>query len=127
MLGPGIRRFGEDAEIDRLIRSHGYAGTPRTLEAAARSADLARNLSAAAHLIHGSSEGRFTVRYAPGGLSREEIEGVGFAWGDLDALQRRYDPSRLREGINVLEGGEEVFFISNPALGLWGLRSAFND
>jgi nickel-dependent lactate racemase len=122
VLAPAVRRFGEDPGLDRLIRRHGYRGTPRTLEALEQDPELAANLAAAAHLIHGSSEGRFTIRYAPGGLTREEIEGAGFAWGDLEALRRRYDPARLEEGWNVLPDGEEVFFVSNPALGLWGFR-----
>jgi nickel-dependent lactate racemase len=125
VLAPGVRGFGEDAEIDRLIRRHGYRGTPRTLAAVAGDLELTANLAAAAHLIHGSTEGRFTVRYAPGGLTREEIEGAGFEWGDLDALMRRYDPARLVEGVNVMDDGEEIFFVKNPALGLWALRSRF--
>jgi nickel-dependent lactate racemase len=125
VLAPGVRRFGEDAGMDRLIRRHGYRGTARTLESVAADPELGGSLAAAAHLIHGSTEGRFTVRYAAGGLSREEVERVGFAWGDLAALRARYDPARLTEGVNVLEGGEEIFFVGNPALGLWGLRSQF--
>jgi len=125
VLAPGVRRFGEDPAIDRLIRRHGYHGTPRTLAAVAEDPELAADLAAAAHLIHGSSEGRFTVRYAAGGLSREEIEGAGFAWGDLGELSRRYDPARLAAGMNVLPGGEEVFFVPNPALGLWAQEERF--
>jgi nickel-dependent lactate racemase len=125
VLAPGVRRFGEDAGIDRLIRAHGYRGTPSTLAAVARDAELAEDLSAAAHLIHGSSEGRFTIRYAAGGLSRREIEGAGFAWGDLDDLCRRYAPGGRRDGFQRTAGGEAFFFVGNPALGLWGLGSRF--
>jgi nickel-dependent lactate racemase len=127
VLAPGVRRFGEDAGIDRLIRAHGYRGTPSTLEAVARDADLAGDLSAAAHLIHGSSEGRFTIRYAAGGLSRGEIEGAGFAWGDLDALVQRYAPAGREDGFQRTADGEAFFFVGNPALGLWGLASRFDD
>ncbi len=125
ILAPGVREFGEDPAIDRLIRRFGYRGTPHTLRMAAEHPELAANLSAAAHLIHGSSEGRFHIRYCPGGLSRNQIEGVGFAFGDLDVLCGRYNPRHLRNGFNTLPDGEEVFFISNPALGLWGLRTRF--
>ena len=31
VLGPGVREFGEDAEIDRLIRKYGYVDDPRVL------------------------------------------------------------------------------------------------
>jgi hypothetical protein len=80
---------------------------------------MATNLSAAAHLIHGSSEGRFEITYCPGRLSRAEIEGVGFRYGDLTAMMARYAPERLQDGWNMLPGGEEIFYVSNPALGLW--------
>jgi nickel-dependent lactate racemase len=127
VLAPGVHRFGEDPGMDRLIRRYGYRGTAETLESVARHADLAGDLSAAAHLIHGSSEGRFTIRYAAGGLTRTEIESVGFASGDLDELVRRYDPARLQEGYTSTPDGEEIFFVANPALGLWGLTEQFAD
>jgi hypothetical protein len=116
-----VKGFGEDRGIDALIRRYGYRTTPEVMAAVRANADLGGNLSAAAHLIHGSSEGRFTVRYCPGGLTRAEIEGVGYAWADLAAMQRRYDPAKLSDGWNDV-AGERVFFISNPALGLWAAR-----
>jgi nickel-dependent lactate racemase len=121
VLAPGVRAFGEDPAIDALIRKYGYCGTPATLEAVSGNADLAGDLSAAAHLIHGSSEGRFTIRWCPESLSREEIEGVGFEYGDLKTMLTRYSPQRLRYGYNQLDG-EEIFFIPNPGLGLWSFR-----
>lgn len=122
ILAPGVKEFGEDKTIDALIRKYGYRGTPATLEAVDAHADLAADLSAAAHLIHGSSEGRFKITWCPGSLSKEEIEGVGFSYGDLDAMLSRYDPQKLTLGLNQVEG-EEIFFISNPGLGLWAHRS----
>ena len=127
VLAPGVRTFGEDATIDRLIRRFGYRGTPTTLAKVRAELELAANLSAAAHLIHGSSEGRFTITYCPGQLSRAEIEAVGFRYGELSALMSRYDPLRLRDGWNRLVDGEEVYFISNPALGLWGTADRFGE
>jgi nickel-dependent lactate racemase len=124
VLAPGVKEFGEDDEIDRLIRKYGYSGTPAVLAAVRDHEDLAANLGAAAHLIHGSSEGRFNVTYCPGGLSRAETERVGFRYGDLAAAMEKYDPARLRNGFNQVDG-EEVFFVSNPALGLWAHRSRF--
>ena len=118
VLAPGVREFGEDPAIDHLIRKYGYRGTPATLAAVNEDADLAANLSAAAHLIHGSSEGRFTIRYCPGHLTRHEIEGVHYAYGNLSEYMARYDPTRLTDGWNTVNG-EEIFFISNPGLGLW--------
>ncbi|MDD5597124.1 MAG: lactate racemase domain-containing protein [Victivallaceae bacterium] len=125
VLAPALREFGEDREIDRLIRKYGYHGTPATLKAVDENPELAGNLSAAAHLIHGSSEGRFKITYCPGPkTSREEIERVGFAYGDLDETMRKYDVENLKDGFNTVNG-EEIFYISNPALGLWALKKNF--
>jgi nickel-dependent lactate racemase len=127
VLAPGVRTFGEDATIDRLIRQFGYRGTPHTLDQVRAHLELRTNLSASAHLIHGSSEGRFAIRYCPGHLTRDELEGVGFLYGDLAAMISRYAPERLKDGWNRLADGEEVYFISNPALGLWGTADRFGD
>jgi nickel-dependent lactate racemase len=126
VLAPGVREFGEDKTIDKLIRRYGYCGTPKTLEYVKSDQELAGNLSAAAHLIHGSSEGRFTIRYCPGHLTREEIEGVHFEYGDLDEYTAKYDPAKLSDGWNVVDG-EEIFYISNPGLGLWAYEGRFKD
>jgi hypothetical protein len=124
VLAPGVKEFGEDKTIDRLIRKYGYCGTPATLEAVKNDADLAGNLSAAAHLIHGSSEGRFSIRYCPGHLTREEIESVHYLYGELGEYAARYDVEALKDGWNVVDG-EEIFFISNPGLGLWAFEGRF--
>jgi nickel-dependent lactate racemase len=124
VLAPAVKEFGEDKTIDALIRKYGYYGTPATLKAVEANADLANDLSAAAHLIHGSSEGRFKITWCPGHLSKEEVEGVGFSYGDLNAMLKRYDPSKLSLGVNKVDG-EEIFFISNPGLGLWAHSSRF--
>ncbi len=126
VLAPGVRTFGEDATIDTLIRQFGYRGTPTTLVAVREHPELSANLSASAHLIHGSSEGRFAIIYCPGHLTRAEIEGVGFQWGDLAAMLRKYDPQILRDGWNMMPDGEEIYYISNPALGLWGTKERFD-
>lgn len=127
VIAPGIKSFGEDQGIDRLIRRHGYRGTEHVLSRVENDPELAQSLSAAAHLIHGSSEGRFKITYAPGGLGRAEVEGVGFDYADPTQLLRRYDPSRLRPGDNRLADGEEIFFVENPALGLWSERARFSS
>jgi nickel-dependent lactate racemase len=125
VLAPGVRQFGEDPTIDRMIRRFGYHGTPATLEQVRQNPDLAAELSTAAHLIHSSSEGRFNITYCPGGLTREEIEGVGFRYADLARTMERYNPAHLHDGFNVVNG-EEVFYISHPALGLWASRDRFD-
>lgn len=126
VLAPGVKEFGEDPGIDQLIRKYGYVGTPRVLEAVRKNRDLAENLSAAAHLIHGSSEGRFQITYCPGRLTREEIDAVNFRYGDLEVMMKRYNPARLKDGWNVVDG-EEIYYISNPALGLWAWRGRFEN
>jgi nickel-dependent lactate racemase len=126
VLAPGVHEFGEDPTIDMLIRKYGYCGTPATLEAVKNDPALAGNLSAAAHLIHGSSEGRFKIRYCPGHLTRKEIEGAHFAYGDLAKYTAKYDPAKLKDGWNTVDG-EEIFFISNPGLGLWSYKGRFKD
>ena len=127
ILAPGLERFGEDLGVDGLIRKFGYRPSETILRIAASEKEAAENLSAAAHLIHGSSEGRFTIRYCPGpGLSRAEIESVGYEWGSLDEALARYDIRALSLGWNTLPDGERIFFVPNPALGLWAERTRFN-
>ena len=125
VLAPGLKEFGEDPENDRLIRKYGYKGTPNTLKMVAENQELRDNLGAAAHLIHGSSEGRFRITYCPGeGVTADEIRSVGFEYGDLEEMMKKYDFANLKDGINIVNG-EEIFYISNPALGLWALKSNF--
>ena len=126
ILAPGVHEFGEDKGIDALIRKYGYRGTPATLEAVKNNADLAGDLSAAAHLIHASSEGRFRITWCPAHLTREEVEGVGYGYAELEAMLRRYDPAKLRHGFNQVDG-EEIFFVANPGLGLWAHRSRLGE
>ncbi len=125
VLAPGVKEFGEDPEIDRLIRKYGYFGTEKTLEFVNKNKELQDSLGAAAHLIHGSSEDRFSITYCPGYLSKEEIESVNFKYGSLSEIQKKYDPEKLKEGYNTLPDGEEIFYISNPALGLWAHINRF--
>lgn len=129
VLAPALKEFGEDKEIDRLIRKYGYFGTPSTLKCCSDNEELRNNLSAAAHLIHGSSEGRFHITYCPGkgegNLTREEIESIGFKYSDLEEMMLRYDPAKLKDGFNTMDDGEEIFYISNPALGLWANKDRF--
>ena len=122
VLGPKVGTFGEDQQIDRLIRKYGYHTTPEVMRFVDENDDLRNNLSAAAHLIHGSSEERFNITYCPGELTRDEIESVGYQYGDLQEMTARYDPRSLRSGWNEVDG-ERLYYVSNPALGLWAHRS----
>lgn len=125
VIAPGVRKFGEDDENDRLIRRYGYLGREKVLALCSQEDDLRNNLSVAAHLIHGSSDGRFTIVYAPGKLTREEVEGVNFKYAFVEDTVKRYDPGSLKDGFNIMNDGEEIYYISNPALGLWACRDRF--
>ncbi len=127
ILAPGVSRFGEDDQVDRLLRRYGYRGTTDTLQAMKDSEELQQNLSAVSHLIHGSTEGRFRVTYCPGGLSQEEVESVGYQYGDLDEMKKLYPPETMTIGWNKGIEGDPVFYIPNPALGLWAVRSKFEN
>ncbi|HQB37046.1 MAG TPA: lactate racemase domain-containing protein [Bacteroidales bacterium] len=122
VIAPGLKEFGEDREIDRLVRKYGYIGTPAVLDAVRENEELRQNLGAAAHLIHGSSEGRFSVTYCPGHLSREQIESVRFRYYDIRDAIKKYNPDKMKDGFNEMPDGEKVFYISNPSLGLWSSR-----
>ena len=102
ILAPSVREFGEDPTIDKLIRKYGYHGTEATLAMVEQNPDLAGDLSAAAHLIHGSSEGRFAITWCPGRMTREEVEGVGFEYGDFRKISQKYDPAKLQHGFNTV-------------------------
>jgi nickel-dependent lactate racemase len=128
VLGPGIRKFGEDGQVDILIRKYGYIGTPNIMKAMEENEDLKDSLGAVAHLIHGSSEGRFSITYCPGHLTKEEVESVGFKYASLDEMSKKYDVRKLNDGWHEhAETGEEFYFIKNPALGLWAVPSRFED
>ena len=126
ILAPGLHRFGEDLEIDKLIRRYGYRTTAETLEAVENDPELKGNLSAAAHLIHGSSEGRFNVTYCPKeGLTKQEVESVNYQYRDYDDVIAAYPIDQFSDGWNTTQDGEEIFYISNPALGLWAVKETF--
>ena len=149
IIAPGLREFGEDAEIDRLIRKYGYRGTPTTLNAVSENPELQENLSAAAHLIHGSTEGRFKVTYATEHLTQTEIESVGYQWAPLNEVLAKYTLETLVDGFNddptpngrcgfaayspkcdlhsEPHRSNRFFYISEPGQGLWALRSRFSD
>jgi len=120
VLAPAVGHFGEDAENDKLIRKYGYVGRENVLKLvdAPENEDLRQNLSVAAHLIHGSSDGRFKITYCAGKLTEEEVRGAAFNYAPYEEMVKKYDPAKLTDGFNTVDG-EEIFYISNPALGLW--------
>ncbi|MEA4832878.1 MAG: lactate racemase domain-containing protein [Oscillospiraceae bacterium] len=125
VLAPGVDKFGEDANIDKLIRKYGYCGREKILTLVEENEDLRGNLSAAAHLIHGSSDGRFSITYCTRYLTEKEVRGACFDYIPYEEAIRMYDPEKLTDGYNTLENGERIYYISNPALGLWADRARF--
>lgn len=128
ILAPGVTKFGEDGQVDKLIRKYGYRGRLHTLEQFNKpeNRDLRENMGAAAHLIHGSSDGRFTITYAVKEITQQEIADVGFQPADYDELAKKFDLAKLSYGYNTVDG-EEIYFIPNPALGFWINREAFEE
>ena len=122
VIAPGLKRFGEQPEVDDFIRKYGYVGTDRVMEQYRKSAEMQDLAHAAAHLLHGSSEGRFTITYAPGHLTKAEIEGVNFKYADINETIARYRPEACKQGWNKTADGEEYYFIPTPSAGLWATR-----
>lgn len=119
IIAPGLERFGEQPEVDELIRKYGYTGTPNVMKLW-KTEEMLKDLThGTAHLIHGSSEGRFKITYAPGHLTKEEVEGVNFGYADYKETIERYNPDKMKNGFNTMPDGEEVYFISTPSAGLW--------
>jgi hypothetical protein len=77
--------------------------------------------------MNGSSEGRFSIRYAPGAVSQNDMESVNFKYADLSQTLARYNPDSLKTGWNTLSDGERVFFISTPSAGLWTTRQKLEN
>jgi nickel-dependent lactate racemase len=126
ILAPGLKRFGEQPEVDKIIRSYGYSGTDQILRLWKEKKELQDLTHATAHLIHGSTEGRFAVTYAPGHLSREEMRGVNYDYLDYSKALKLYDPKKLKNGFNTLASGEEIYFIGSPSAGLWTTKDKVN-
>ena len=127
IIAPGLERFGEQPEVDELIRKYGYTGTPNVMKLWKTETMLQDLTHGTAHLIHGSSEGRFKITYAPGHLSREEVEGVNFAYADYEETIKRYNPEKMKNGFNTMPDGEKVYFISTPSAGLWSTKEKLNS
>ena len=124
VLAPGVRQFGEDPGNDKLIRKYGYRGDD-IIKIMYDEGDLMNNQSVPAHLLHGSSFDRFKIVYAVANMTKEEIEGVNFSYLSYEEAIQKYDPAKLKDGYNTLPDGEEIFYISNPSLGLWASKDKF--
>lgn len=129
ILAPGLRGFGEDPAVDALIRKYGYHGRLHTLSLLENPAcaDLRENMGAAAHLIHGSADDRFRITYAVPKYMCADIRSVGYDAADITPLMARYHPDKLTAGYHTMPDGEQIYFIPNPALGLWVDQKQFGQ
>lgn len=127
IIAPGLKRFGEQDEVDKIIRKYGYSGTEKIIKEWEKNDDLKDFTHATAHLIHGSSEGRFKITYAPGYLTKEEIESVNYEFLNFNLAVEMYLLDKLKNGFNKLPGGEEIFFIDTPSAGLWTVKEKMNQ
>ena len=118
VIAPNVSMFGEDKILDDIIRKYGYTGRENILRLLKTEPDLQGSLSAPAHLIHGSTDGRFTVSYAAPKLGKDAIKSVGYEYLCMDEAVRMYNPETMPHGFSVV-GGEEVYFVGNPGVGLW--------
>jgi nickel-dependent lactate racemase len=127
IIAPGLKRFGEQDEVDKIIRKYGYSGTEKIMKYWKENKELQDLTHATAHLIHGSSEGRFKIIYAPGHLTKDEIESVNFGYLDYNKAIEIYSPEKLKNGFNTLANGEEIYFINTPSAGLWTTKEKLNE
>lgn len=120
VLAPGLLHFGENEEVDALIRQYGYRGTPYVMKLR-EEGKFAQADMVAAHIIHSSSEGRFTITYATDitKVTKEEVEGIGYGHMEYQEAVKRYDIHKLEDGYHVMPDGEEIYVVKAPALGLW--------
>ena len=120
ILAPGIKRFGENDEVDCLIRQYGYRGTKATM-ALVEKGVFSDAAMVPAHMSHGSSEGRFTITYAlkSQNMSQDEIQAVGYEYMELEEVLHKYSPGNMKEGFQIMPDGEEIYFVKTPAVGLW--------
>jgi len=119
VIAPGVMKFGEDKEIDIVIRKLGYRGSKIVRKEVSNNATYQKCLSAAAHCIHGSSEERFTIEYAPGGISQTDIEKAGYSYVDENLAKKQLVPNSKKEGEYKHANGDTYYFIPEPAIGLW--------
>ena len=119
IIAPGLKRFGENREADKIIREYGYSGTAKIIENWKKDKKLQDMAHVTAHLIHGSSDQRFKIYYAPGYLTKKDIESVNYNYLDLSETLKKYPIEKMKYGFNIMDDGEEIYFINSPASGLW--------
>ena len=127
ILAPGIATLGEDPTMNQVLNHHGYHTSEEILKImeTPEGKDLCDNRGVASHMILSTSDNRFKITYALKALDAQTIENAKFNWVNFDDVVTKYDPAKLKDGYNTVDG-EEIYYISNPALGLWADKSRFN-
>ncbi len=120
VVAPGVDRFGEDPSIDDTLRRYGYRGYEAIRQMKVDGA-LDGNLAAAAHILHSSTFDRFKVEYVAPKLGREEMEAVGFLYGEGDAISGgQSQPSHDGEEDVLYEVDDDGrLHIYHPGVALW--------
>lgn len=77
-------------------------------------------------MIHGSSEERFKITYCSGKMTKDQVEAVNFRYADLSEMMKLYNPDKLTDGFNTVNG-EEIYFICNSGMGLWSFKDRFDS
>ena len=122
VLAKGVRTFGEDPEVDRMLRRYGYCGHDEIMRHYEDPEDptLRENLAVTAHLLQGSVHyGKFRVTFAVQKDFMKDVEAIGYGAADYEEMVRRYDPEKLKAGWQTMPDGEEIFYIPAPSIGLW--------
>ena len=108
-----------------FARRHGYRSSAETMSLL-ETDPSSRKTSSPPRTRSGKSEGRFKITLsveAGGGLSAD-IEKANFEWGDVDALQQRYDPAKLTPGATCSPTAGACFLVPQPLpAGLWASKS----
>jgi hypothetical protein len=64
------------------------------------------------HLEQSSSDGKFTIVYCTKGLSKNDIESIGYQYGNINEKLMLYNPAKLKPGINTFRCGTQIYFIN---------------
>ena len=121
VIAPALKEFGEDKEIDRLIRKYGYFRHATDVESLWRKRGTGVIWAQQLTLSTALPKAVPALPIVPGkgndNLTVAEIESVGFNYADIDEITSKYDPAKLRDGLLPCPM-EKKYFVSNPALGL---------
>jgi len=126
ILCAGIQSFGENDFADSFIRKYGYRDPEVLLQIVRDSGELMKYLVPLSQMVISYTK-RFKLIYAAKKITRQEVESVFCNYADYDEVVKKYDPAKMKEGENIMPDGEEVFYVSKPAQGLWAEINRFKQ